>query len=87
MPMIRAFVTQLTLTWQLMRDPRVPLWTKIIPIFALLYIVSPFDFMPDVIPGLGQLDDIGILLISMRLMESVSPEMVVTEYRRRLNRN
>lgn len=85
--MIRGFVTQLSLTWHLMRDPRVPLWTKIVPIAALLYIVSPFDFIPDVIPGLGQLDDLGILLISMRLMESISPEMVVAEYRRRLNRD
>ncbi len=85
--MIRGFITQLTLTWQLMRDPRVPLWTKIVPIAALLYIVSPFDFIPDIIPGLGQLDDLGILLVSMRLMESISPEMVVIEYRRRLNKD
>ena len=85
--MIRGFVTQLSLTWQLMRDPRVPLWTKIIPVAALLYIISPFDFIPDVIPGLGQLDDLGILLIAMRLMETVSPEMIVLEYRRRLNKD
>lgn len=31
-------------------------------ILALVYILSPVDFIPDAIPGLGQLDDGAVLL-------------------------
>lgn len=31
-------------------------------ILALVYILSPVDFIPDSIPGLGQLDDGAVLL-------------------------
>lgn len=81
--MIRGVIDQFQLTLALMRDPRVPVWTKAIPVLAVLYIVSPVDFMPDFLPGLGQLDDLGIALGAMRLFESLSPDAVVRSHRRR----
>jgi uncharacterized membrane protein YkvA (DUF1232 family) len=44
-----------------MRDPRVALWRKLAGVFALLYLVSPIDAVPDFIPLLGWLDDLGVL--------------------------
>ena len=38
------------LFWRLLRDPRVALWTKAILIGAVLYVVLPFDLLPDVMP-------------------------------------
>lgn len=69
-----------------MRDPRVPIWTKAVPVLALLYVISPIDFLPDLVPGLGQLDDIGIALAAMRLFESLAPADVVGEIRGRVRR-
>ena len=43
------------------RDPRVALWRKLTGVFALLYLVSPVDALPDFIPLLGWLDDLGVL--------------------------
>lgn len=33
---------------------------------ALLYLVSPIDFIPDLIPGLCHLDDIGVMTLAVR---------------------
>jgi uncharacterized membrane protein YkvA (DUF1232 family) len=36
---------------------RVPAFTIWIIIFALLYVAGPFDLIPEIIPGMGWLDD------------------------------
>jgi uncharacterized membrane protein YkvA (DUF1232 family) len=84
--MFNGLLNQFRVTLRLFRDPRVPMWKKAVPVLALLYVISPFDFMPDLIPGLGQLDDIGILLAGMRLFEMISPEAVVAQQRRTVER-
>ncbi|MCP3136070.1 YkvA family protein [Pyxidicoccus xibeiensis] len=43
------------------RDPRVSLWRKLAGVLAVVYFVSPVDFLPDFIPVLGWLDDLGVL--------------------------
>jgi len=55
---------ELRLAWRLMREPRVALVAKALPVLAALYVVSPLDFIPDVLPVLGQMDDLGILILS-----------------------
>ena len=49
---------------------RVPLGTIIAAISALAYLVSPIDVIPDVIPGLGHVDDVAIIVACMKLVES-----------------
>lgn len=85
--MIRALLDQLMLTWRLIRDPRVPLWAKAIPVLAVAYVLSPIDLVPDFIIGLGQLDDLGLIFGAMRLFESVTPDYVVAEHRKELERH
>jgi uncharacterized membrane protein YkvA (DUF1232 family) len=84
---LRGIILQVRLTWRLIRDPRVPLWTKAIPFLTLAYIFSPFDFLPDWFIGIGQLDDIALLVGSMRLMESLLPEYIIKEHRKYLERS
>lgn len=79
--MLRAFIDQVRLTLALMRDPRVPIWAKVIPILGIVYVLSPLDFIPDVMIGLGQLDDLAIILGGMRLFAAVVPADVVEEHR------
>ncbi|WP_371877656.1 YkvA family protein [Pyxidicoccus parkwayensis] len=43
------------------RDPRVPLWRKLAGVLAVVYFLSPVDAIPDFIPVLGWLDDLGVL--------------------------
>ena len=44
-----------------MKDPSVSRWRKAAGVAALAYLVLPFDAVPDVIPLLGWLDDVGVL--------------------------
>ena len=46
---------------------------KALPVLAAVYVVSPLDFVPDVIPVLGQLDDLGILLIAIEAFLKLCP--------------
>lgn len=70
------------LVWRLLNDARVASWVKIaIPLVVLFYFVAPVDFIPDFIPGLGQLDDLGVLLIGMSLVIRFSPAYVVDEHK------
>lgn len=46
-----------------LRDQGVPLWKRAIGILAALYVVSPLDLIPDWIPVVGWLDDVGVLAL------------------------
>ena len=48
---------------KLMTDERVPRRTKLALAGLAAYIVSPWDLIPDFIPGVGQLDDAIVLLL------------------------
>lgn len=54
-------------------DPQVPAKAKYLPWVALLYFLAPIDLIPDVLPLLGQMDDIGVIVvlfsIAMRVFE------------------
>ena len=45
-----------------LKDPRVPAWIKFLPLLALVYVVSPIDFIPDPLIILGWLDDILVVV-------------------------
>ena len=43
------------------RDGQVPLWRKLLAVFAVAYTVFPLDVIPDFLPVIGWLDDIGVI--------------------------
>ena len=69
------------IAWRLMWDSRVPFSAKLVPILTILYILSPIDIVPDVLVGLGQLDDLAILLMGTQLFIAVSPKDIVERIR------
>ena len=56
----------LRLLWGLLRDSRVEMVDKLLVAGAIAYIVAPIDFIPDFIPFLGEVDDIYLLVLSVR---------------------
>lgn len=77
---LKDLFRQVQLAWRLFVDPRVPWITKIIPPAALIYILSPIDILPDLSLGLGQLDDLAILLLGIKLFIELAPAEVVREH-------
>lgn len=75
---------QAKLVFQLILDPKVPIYLKALPFAAIAYLIFPFDFLPDVIPGLGQLDDITVLLLGAKVFIELAPQDVVAQYMDRL---
>jgi uncharacterized membrane protein YkvA (DUF1232 family) len=59
----------------------VPVLFKTIPVLAALYVVSPIDLIPDLLPGLGQLDDLGVMLAALGLFVRVCPSSAQTFHR------
>lgn len=43
------------------RDPAVATWRKASGLFAVAYVISPVDLIPDIIPVIGWLDDAGVV--------------------------
>ena len=86
--MFRALILLLNMTGiprlmiRLMRDSRVPLKTKMIPVLALLYFISPFDLLHDIIPAWGRIDDILAILLGIVIFLVAAPIKVVLEHAR-----
>jgi len=69
------------LTWRLLRDQQVPLAAKLVPVGIVAYILFPLDFIPDVWFGLGQMDDLAILLLGIRVFIAIVPHGIVQRHR------
>src|SRR5512146_3232624 len=80
----QQLIEQFRLTWALLLDNRVPVALKLIPIFAVAYVISPIDLIPDFFVGLGQLDDLGILMTAITAFNNMAPGDVVAEHITRL---
>jgi uncharacterized membrane protein YkvA (DUF1232 family) len=81
---ITSLVSNVRLIWRLFTDRRVPWWTKLIPLAALAYVIWPFDLALDTMLGLGQLDDLAIVLLGLKTFVSLSPAAIVAQYRNQL---
>lgn len=77
----RTLLDSVRLTLRLLREPAVPLVSKGLPILAVLYVLSPLDFVPDVLPIVGQLDDVGLLLLALQAFLRLCPAPVVAHHR------
>jgi uncharacterized membrane protein YkvA (DUF1232 family) len=51
------------------RYPQVPYWILSAAGFALLYVLNPFDLVPDALPVLGLLDDAAVVSACYKLLE------------------
>jgi uncharacterized membrane protein YkvA (DUF1232 family) len=65
---------------RLVKDPRVNLAPKLVVLGVLVYVVLPTDLVPDFIPGLGQVDDVVVLLAGLKLFLRLCPPEVVEEH-------
>ena len=77
---------RLRLCWRLLRDERVSSFKYALPALISLYVLSPVDPIPDFLLGLGQMDDLGVVIAGIlllgRLIPIMAPAQVVDEHLR-----
>jgi uncharacterized membrane protein YkvA (DUF1232 family) len=78
--LLAEIARQSRLILRLLGDGRVPIWPKLIIPATLVYIVSPVDLLADPILGLGQIDDVAVLLIGLKLFVELCPTDIVREH-------
>ena len=67
-----------TLFLRLMLDKRVPLKLKILPVIAVVYLLLPWDFIPDLMPLIGWIDDIVVVILSIGIFFVFGPLSILT---------
>lgn len=60
-----SFAEKISTLWNVLKSTDVQRTHKYVAIGALFYLLFPFDFIPDAIPGVGFLDDIAVLTIAV----------------------
>jgi uncharacterized membrane protein YkvA (DUF1232 family) len=65
---------RIKLFFRMMKDPRINLFLKLLPIASILYLISPIDLAP-----LMPLDDAAIVSLAFYLFIEFSPKEVINE--------
>jgi uncharacterized membrane protein YkvA (DUF1232 family) len=78
--MLMLLPNLLMLMLRLVRDPRVSRADKVILGGTILYVIAPLDFIPDMIPFIGQVDDAYLVAISLMRLFSRTDARIVAEH-------
>ncbi len=65
---------------KLLKDSRVPTTEKVLAAGAILYVIMPLDFIPDVIPFIGQVDDTYLVVLTILRLLNKTDESVIREH-------
>ncbi len=70
----------LKLLYRLFKDSRVPAAEKAFLLGAIVYVISPIDLIPDVIPFIGQVDDLYLVSLTLLRLLNRTPAEVVRQH-------
>ena len=59
-----------------LKDPRTPWYAKLTAALSIIYLVSPADLLPDIIPLAGYIDDIVIVPFLLHISNKLLPQEV-----------
>ena len=79
--LLRTLLSHVRLTLRLIREPAVPVLMKAIPILGAVYVISPIDAVPDFLPVLGQLDDLGVIILALESFLKLCPRRALDFHR------
>jgi uncharacterized membrane protein YkvA (DUF1232 family) len=62
--------------WFALRNPAAPRWLKVGTALIVLYVLSPIDLIPDVLPFIGVVDDLVLVPLAIRwLLKRLPPDL------------
>ena len=65
---------------RMLKDSRVPTAEKALFLGAIVYVVSPLDFIPDIFPFIGQVDDLYVVALTLLRLINRTDESIVREH-------
>ena len=77
---LQFFPNLLLLSARLMVDSRVPAKERLLVAGAIVYAIIPLDLIPDMIPFVGQVDDIYLISLTLLRLMTVTNPAVVREH-------
>ena len=84
-----GILNEMKLSWRLLRDQRVNSLKYLAPALLALYVASPIDVIPDLLLGIGQVDDLGIavlgLMVALKVIPKLAPADVLREHTADIN--
>jgi uncharacterized membrane protein YkvA (DUF1232 family) len=69
--------------WFALRHPAAPGWLKLGTALIALYLLSPIDLIPDVVPFFGIVDDLVLIPFAIRFLLGRLPPHVLSDADRR----
>ena len=72
-----ALRRQLLTAWYALRDREASWGSRLFAILVAGYVIDPIDLIPDVIPIVGWLDDLGLLGVAIWLLRSCLPKALI----------
>jgi hypothetical protein len=64
-----------------LRDPRTPVSARLVALGVVVYVINPFDLIPDYIPVVGLLDDLVVAAIGIVVILRLIPKAVMEQIR------
>ncbi|WP_041675374.1 YkvA family protein [Ramlibacter tataouinensis] len=69
--------------WRALRHPASPGWLKLGTALIAMYLLSPVDLVPDVLPFIGVVDDLVLVPLAIRwLLRRLPPDIAQATARR-----
>jgi uncharacterized membrane protein YkvA (DUF1232 family) len=75
----RNWLKRTLLIWRLFWKRGVGILPRVILVAAVIYVISPLDFIPVIL-----VDDLGVILLGAKLFLSLTPEELLAEERKKL---
>ncbi len=79
------FRQQLAMLWRGFWHPATPFYLKAMMVGVVVYLVSPFDIIPDLFLGLGLIDDVLLIAFAVNWMVNRLPREVFEQPQRNAN--
>lgn len=76
---LKSLLLQIRLLKGLIAHPGTPVSAKAVAVCALAYLFSPIQLIPTFLPIIGQLDDLLVLYIGLKLTVRLTPESILIE--------
>ena len=78
--MLMFLPNMVKLLGNLMKDAGVPTTEKALFLAAIVYVISPLDFIPDVFPFIGQVDDLYVVALTLLRLINRTDESIIRKY-------